>query len=92
MFPSHDPQLTNISLYPEQFTLWYIGEFDDQLGLFITEKDGRQYKKEIIAGISVVQEQNVKFTIQDLRRLLTTELDNVTPMHKPVDNREGAQK
>ena len=61
-------QKTNVSLYPQHFTLFYLGEFDDQLGKY--ESDN----KELIQGVSVQEEEAKAFTIKQLITMLETEL------------------
>ena len=40
---------TNVSKYPQHFSLFYIGEFDDVTGLF-----NQEGKKEIVIGASLI--------------------------------------
>ena len=66
---------TNISNHPEQFTLFRLADYDDQLG---TYEPGHQ-PKQIITGIQVQEEQFKSFTVKDLIAMLKYELqtDNV---------------
>ena len=52
-------QASNIELYPEQFQLWSVGEFNDSSGQFT----GTQ--KQLIDGLSVKDTEKV-YTIKDL--------------------------
>ena len=67
----NDPKKeSNVALYPQQFTLFYLGEYDDQHGKFIQE----EVNKELIQGISVQQEEEKKFTLNDLVTMLEMRL------------------
>lgn len=58
---------TNLSLYPHQFTLFKLAEFDDQFGTF------ERKEKELIAGISVIDKKEP--TVDELIRRLENLLD-----------------
>jgi hypothetical protein len=64
-----DKAETNVHKYPHQFTLYYLGEFNDQLGLFNVDVDGNKQDikpREIMLGINVQEEEHKKFSIKQL--------------------------
>ena len=56
---------SNISKYPADYSLFFIGEFDDSTGNF--KQDA---KREIVIGVSVLQEQQRTFTVKELIMML----------------------
>ena len=44
---------TNINKYPEHFSLWKIGQYDDQSGKYVNNEEGPE---EIIQAIQCVEE------------------------------------
>ena len=66
---------TNISTHPEQFTLYRLADYDDQLGTYSVQTAPKQ----IITGIQVQEEETKKFTVKELIAMLKLELqtDNV---------------
>ena len=66
---------TNISNHPEQFTLFRLADYDDQLGTYDTQAQPKQ----LITGIQVQEEELKSFTVKDLIAMLKYELqtDNV---------------
>ena len=83
---------TNISMHPEQFTLFRLADFDDVTGTYqgrdkeLTETRDRangtetvltMSPKQIITGVEVQIEQTKKFTVKDLVSMLKQEL-NIT--------------
>lgn len=71
---------TNINKYPQDFSLHYLGEFDDQIGRF----EQQEHNKEIILGISVQQEQERQYTVKELITMLEQHFENKTnpPLHE----------
>jgi len=67
----NDTNETNVSKYPHQFTLFYLGEFDDQFGTWEQPDGGNQ---EIMAGVSVVEDAKKKFTVEELLNMLEMRL------------------
>ena len=61
---------TNISNHPEQFTLYRLADYDDQLGTYEPEKQPVQ----LITGIQVQEERLKSFTVQDLISMLKYEM------------------
>lgn len=63
---------SNIAAYPHQFILFRTSDFDDKRGMYTGQIDNKELlnPKEIIAGHSLVQEENKAFTIQELREML----------------------
>lgn len=53
---------TNISKYPEQFKMYYVGEWDDEKGVF----DTADHPTEIIHGIQLIAKQDKRYTLEDL--------------------------
>ena len=66
---------TNISNHPEQFTLFRLADYDDQMGTYDTQAQPKQ----LITGIQVQEEELKSFTVKDLIAMLKYELqtDNV---------------
>ena len=66
---------TNVSNHPEQFTLYRLADYDDQLGTYDTQAQPIQ----VITGIQVQDEQLKSFTVADLIAMLKMEcqIDNV---------------
>ena len=66
---------TNISNHPEQFTLFRLADYDDQLGTY----DAVMQPKQIITGMQVQEEELKSYTVKDLIAMLKMELqtDNV---------------
>ena len=64
---------TNINKYPEQFSLWRLADYDDKLGTY--DKD--MIPKQLIIGMSVKDDQEKKFTINELKDMFTEEINNV---------------
>ena len=66
---------TNISNHPEQFTLYRLADYDDQLGTY----DHQAQPKQLITGIQVQEEELKSFTVKDLIAMLKYELqtDNI---------------
>ena len=56
---------TNISNHPEQFTLFRLADYDDQLGTY----EPQAQPKQIITGIQVQEEETKKYTVKDLIKL-----------------------
>ena len=52
-------ETTNVTLYPTQFSLYYLGQFDDQLGTV-------QNDKQEIMQASSVKETAKEYTIEQL--------------------------
>jgi len=68
----NDPDKNNmVGQYPEQFTLFYMGDFDDQLGIW-KQGDGNT---QVITGLSVKNEEEKKFTVNELITMLEHKLD-----------------
>ena len=61
---------TNVSQHPEQFTLYRLADYDDQLG---TYQDNAQ-PVQVITGIQVQDEQTKKFTVAQLVTMIQTDL------------------
>ena len=80
--PEEGEQPTNMSKYPAHFSLWYMGDFDDQTGrLGQLDEQTQEFKdrntpKELIAGTSVRQEAETKFTVKQLMTMIEMELKN----------------
>jgi hypothetical protein len=60
---------TNISKYPEQFTLYRLADFDGQTGMVEPTTP-----KQLITGIQVQEEQLKSFSVKDLIAMLQHEL------------------
>ena len=56
----------NITLHPEQFTLYQSGEFDDITGTII----GLEEPKIVAHGIELVNEQKPKYSDADMQTIL----------------------
>lgn len=71
---------TNISKYPESFSLYRLADYDDSTGLYnprANEKDiTAMSPKQIITAIQVKTDEDKKFTIRELIDMLKTELTN----------------
>ena len=65
---------TNISQYPEQFTLYRLADYDDKLGTYSAREDDTDRPKQIITGIQVQDEQTKRYTVKDLIGMLKLEL------------------
>ena len=78
--PTDKEQPTNVSKYPHQFSIWYVGDFDDKTGRYGTFDSNTQTftdktnPRELIAGNSVKQEENTSFTVKELITMLKMEL------------------
>lgn len=59
-----EEQKTNVTLYPEHFSLHYLGDYDDACGMFMQEN-----KAEVIQATSV-KEQLPRFTVKQLMDML----------------------
>lgn len=79
---------SNISKYPEQFTLYRLADYDDKTGTYhprdeekntVAHQPISDKPHQIITGIQVQEEQLYKFTVKDLMAKLKSELqlDNV---------------
>ena len=88
-------EATNISLHPEQFTLFRLQDYNDQTGIYIPRdldqdtirnevKELQTAPKQIITGIEVQTEETKSFTIKQLISMLKAELqtDNVINIGK----------
>lgn len=79
---------SNVSKYPHQFSLWHLGEYDDSTGKHINLEKGN---REIIAGVSVQEEQKRTFTVEELITMLEQKFE---PKYKgeqaPIANLEEA--
>jgi hypothetical protein len=85
-----------VALYPEQYTLYRLMDFDDKTGKHIprdSEKLKAQKKepeekdylpKEIITGVVVKEEQKYRYSIEDIITKVETLIEqrNVTPIKK----------
>lgn len=69
----------NISKYPEQFTLYRLADYDDQLGTFqprLSENETLAMQpKELIKGIAVQDVEKQKFSLKDMINMLKQELE-----------------
>lgn len=78
--PSKEQEPTNVSKYPQHFSMWYVGDFDDKTGRFGTFDEKTQtftdksQPRELIAGNSVKLEENTSFTVKELITMLKMEL------------------
>ena len=67
------------SMYPEQFTLYRLADYDDQIGCFKDRENEKQatagLPKELITGIQVKDEANNKYTIKEIAELLKKEYE-----------------
>jgi putative alpha-1,2-mannosidase len=78
--PQEGEQPTNVSKYPQHFSIWYVGDFDDKTGRYGTFDEKTQtftdksQPRELIAGNSVKQEANQNFTVKELITMLKMEL------------------
>lgn len=79
-----DKNETNINKYPQHFSLYYMGDYDDQFGTWIQERDGKSIKKELIIGMSVKEDMDKKFTIAELIQMLKAELQTENIIEIPV--------
>lgn len=62
----NDPEKkTNVAIYPQHYTLFYVGTFDDKTALFETVTP-----KELIIGV-VCKEPQETYTIADLIKVIT---------------------
>jgi hypothetical protein len=59
---------TNISKYPADFSLFFMGVYDDLKGTY--NQEGENQRKELILGVSVQNEAQKKFTIEELLTML----------------------
>ena len=68
---------SNISMYPQQFGLFYIGTYDDKLGTF---ENAEPHNKEIMLASQCVEEQ--KYTQEMWYQKMKDYFDtkNVTPI------------
>lgn len=70
----NDPQKqTNLSQFPEQFSLFCIGEFDDTNAIYGQEDKGH---RQVILGVSVKDEAEKKFTLNELAVMLKPFLES----------------
>lgn len=89
-FVNGDKDQSNIARYPTQFVLFHMFDFDDKTGItgtYSNEKstmEKQEPPKELIIGAACVEEQNKKFTINELRQLLNEEPQNVTPISEAI--------
>jgi hypothetical protein len=60
---------TNISKYPEQFSLWYLGEFDDVLGEYKNAEN-----KQLITGVAVQDNVKKKLSLEEIVNMFEMEL------------------
>ena len=65
-----DKQETNIAKYPSQFSLWYLGTFDDETG-----KTENKDREEVIQASSV-KDSIPTFTVQQLMTALDKRYEN----------------
>lgn len=77
-----EKQDSNISKYPEQFTLYRLANFDDKTGLY--EYDELFKPKQLITGIQVQDTDNQKFSLKDMMNMLKEELqrENIIPLQE----------
>lgn len=68
------------SLYPEQFTLMRLMDFDDKTGKYLSREgeDGEQANlaRPVITGVEVADKVNMKFTMKQLLTALKSDLLN----------------
>jgi Cys-tRNA synthase (O-phospho-L-seryl-tRNA:Cys-tRNA synthase) len=70
----NDPkEETNISKYPEQFTLYRLADFDDKTGLFVYDELFKP--KQLITGIQVQDTEKQKFSLKDMLNMLKEEME-----------------
>ena len=85
-----DQAENNIARHPNDYMLFYMFDMDNKTGMVgkwnpgTNHMDGQEAPKELIMGGSCIEEQNKKFTINELMGLLKLEMDkdNVTPIKK----------
>ena len=56
----------NLHKYPTSYSLFYLGDFDDKTGNWVQPET----KKELILGVSCVEEEKQKFTIKELTQMV----------------------
>ena len=80
---------TNISTYPEQFTLYRTMNYDDKTGVYLPrEGEGTEVgmsPKEIIRGIQVQDTTKQKHSMQDLVNILKDEFNKQGVIQFPAD-------
>ena len=85
-----DPKESMVAAHPNDYMLFYMYDLDNKTGMTgkwnpaTNKMDPQEAPKELIMGGSCIEEQNKKFTINELMGLLKMELekDNVTPIKK----------
>ena len=62
------------TLYPEQFSLYRLADYDDQSGMFVPRENENETiamkPKEIVTGVQVKNEESKTFTVEQLITLL----------------------
>ena len=62
-----DAVRSNVARYPEDFILYRLHDFDDQLGITLNTMDGKEHKgpKELIAAFTLKREvSETKYTVE----------------------------
>ena len=81
-----EQQNTNVSKYPEQFTLYRMMDYDDKTGLFESRSQEKgelaMLPKQIITGIQVQNTETQKHSLKDILNIIKDEMrkENIIPI------------
>ena len=81
-----EQQNTNVSKYPEQFTLYRMMDYDDKTGLFESRPQEKgelaMLPKQIITGIQVQNTETQKHSLKDILNIIKDEMrkENIIPI------------